>query len=535
MIHTIKYLRDFLVSLNAGSVSASQHVCVRRCFPSLLIGLLLSVIDCSAVQAQADWVRRWDANNNGYIEPTELSDRSRSFLSRFAADYGIDLNSTQSVRRIEDAARQYFERRSRETATTPAAPASSIQGFGPDPNQPLLPDFASPAIKVPYLAADVAEAAEALARFDRNRDGNLTFDEIDPNRWRGPSPAQCDLNRDNKLDRIELAQRYALRRLTEKQQAIADSFAAMRTATPSRPQQRDEDAGAYERGPRDTARADRGNRALAYSLIERFDLNRNGLLEPTEMARLGIDNVKADFNHDGRVDREELASYLFQEMEREGNDLTEVLPTWFFERDLNDDQQIEMAEFTEDWDQEKTAEFARFDADQDGIITTNEILSSKQVVGGQYANAEAKIMLPRSVIVSEIQVDEEVIIGDLNVQLSITHSNVEQLDGYLIGPDGQRIELFSAVGGSDDHFDRTIFNDEAGISVMRARPPFRGEFQPGAVAKRQPSLSSFKGQNLKGVWQLMIRSSRSDRSGILHDWSLIVQPQRDSVDRMLEP
>ncbi len=61
----------------------------------------------------------------------------------------------------------------------------------------------------------------------------------------------------------------------------------------------DEDAGAYERGPRDSARADRGNRALAYSLIERFDLNRNGLLEPTEMARLGIDNVKTDFNHDG--------------------------------------------------------------------------------------------------------------------------------------------------------------------------------------------------------------------------------------------
>ncbi len=108
-------------------------------------------------------------------------------------------------------------------------------------------------------------------------------------------------------------------------------------------------------------------------------------------------------------------------------------------------------------------------------------------------------------------------IGDLNVQLSITHSNVEQLDGYLIGPDGQRIELFSANGGSDDHFDRTIFNDETGISITRARPPFRGEFQPSAVIKRQPSLSAYKGTSLKGVWQLMIRSSRSDRSGILHN------------------
>ncbi len=363
----------------------------------------------------------------------------------------------------------------------------------------------------------------------------MTFDEIDPNRWRGPTPQQCDLNHDQHLDRIELAQRYALRRLTDKQQAIANTFPTSANAMPATSARRqDEDAGAYERGPRNSARADRGNRALAYSLIERFDLNRNGLLEPTEMVRLGIDNVKSDFNHDGRVDREELASYLFQEMEREGNDLSEVLPTWFFERDLNDDQQIEMSEFTEQWSDEKAEEFANFDADQDGIITTKELLSSKQIVGGKYANDEAKVMLPRSVVVSEIQVDEDVIIGDLNVQLSITHSNVEQLDGYLIGLDGQRIELFSANGGSDDHFDRTIFDDETGNSITRARPPFRGEFQPSAVIKRQPSLSTYKGKSLKGVWQLMIRSSRSDRSGILHNWSLMVQPQRDSIDQMLD-
>ncbi len=375
-----------------------------RCSLVLAAWFALLAFECDSVYAQAEWVRRIDANGNGYIEPNEMSERAKSFLSRFSADYGIDLNTTQSVRRVEDAARQYFERRSRESTPPPMAPMPAIRGFGPDPDQAIIPDFGTPEIKVPYLAVDLTEADEALSRFDRNRDGNLTFDEIDPSRWRGPTPQQCDLNHDNKLDRIELAQRYALRRLTEKQQAIANTFSSSVAATTNSMRRQDEDAGAYERGPRDSARADRGNRALAYSLIERFDLNRNGLLEPTEMARLGIDNVKTDFNHDGRVDREELTGYLFQEMEREGNDLSEVLPTWFFERDLNDDQQIEMSEFTDQWSDEKAEEFANFDADQDGIITTKELLSSKQIVGGKYANDEAKIMLPRSVVVSEIQV-----------------------------------------------------------------------------------------------------------------------------------
>jgi subtilisin-like proprotein convertase family protein len=515
-----------------------------RIVPDQLTPMLLAIVMLAiafafaeSASAQSEWVRRIDANSNGYLEPNEVSDRARSFLGRFAGEYGIDLNSTNSVRRVEEAARQYFERRNREaTENTPPVVTSTIKGFGPDPDSYVIPDFTTPEIKYPYTPADLTEADEALGRFDRNRDGVLTFDEIDPNRWRGPSPQACDLDNDSRLSRIELAQRYARRKQLEKQEAFTNQFAASQAppAEESRSDRWRRDVDTYERGPRGTARADRGNRALAFSILERFDLNRNQLLEPAEMSRVGVDIVKADFNRDGRVDGEELGNYFFQEMEREGNDLAEVLPTWFFERDENNDGQIEMAEFTDEWTPDKTDEFAKFDSNEDGIITSTEALSSKQIVGGKYANTEAKVMLPRSIVVSEIQVDEDVIIGDLNLQLSITHSNVEQLDGYLIGPEGQRIELFAGIGGGDDHFDRTVFDDEVWESVMRARPPFRGTYQPAALAKRQPSLNSFKGKSLKGLWQLMVRSSRSDRSGVLHDWSLIVTPNRDSVDQLLD-
>jgi subtilisin-like proprotein convertase family protein len=491
-------------------------------------------------QAQSEWVRRLDANNNGYIEPSELSERSRAFFDRFARDAGIDLNRTNSITRLEEASRRYFESRNRDSSSVNATPqpTSTIQGFEPESSRFVVPEFGSPQVRFPYTKDHLNSAQELLNRSDRNRDGVLTFDEIDSSRWRGPSPQDCDLDRDGKLTLVELAQRYSRREAVDKQEEIIRRFAASQSQTSvsasSSTDRRWDERGSYEGGPRGSSQADRGSRALAYSIIERFDSNKNGTLEPREMASVGIDIVKADYNRDGRVDRNELGAYLFQEMEREGNNLSDLLPTWFFERDLNDDGQIEMSEFTDQWDAEKADEFAMYDTNGDGIITPDELLSSKQIMGGNYVNQEAKVLLPRSVVVSEIQVDESVIIGDLNVQLSITHSFAEQLDGYLIGPDGQRIELFAAVGGSDDHFDRTVFDDEAPINITRSRPPFRGNFQPGAIAKRQPGLSSFKGKNLQGVWQLMIRSSRSDRSGVLHDWALIVKPDQNAIDQMLD-
>jgi subtilisin-like proprotein convertase family protein len=505
-----------------------------------MLWFVAGVISPNSAEAQSEWVRRLDANSNGYIEPSELSDRSRSFFDRFARDSGIDLDRANSISRLEEAARRYFESRNRDSSTPSQTPqvTSTIKGFAPDDGRMVLPDFGSPQVRYPYTKNHLTDAQELLSRYDRNRDGVLTFDEIDPSRWRGPSPQDCDLDRDGKLILTELAQRYSRREALDKQAEIINRFASSQNqsamSTSSSGVRRPDERGGYEGGPRGASQADRGSRALAYSIIERFDSNKNGTLEPREMASVGIDIAKSDYNRDGRVDRNELGDYLFQEMEREGNDMSELLPTWFFERDLNDDGQIEMAEFTDQWDADKTDEFSIYDANRDGIITADEILSSKQIMGGNYANQEAKVLLPRSVVVSEIQVDESVIIGDLNVQLSITHSFTEQLDGYLISPDGQRIELFAGVGGSEDHFDRTVFDDESPINITRSRPPFRGNFQPGAVIKRQPSLSSFKGKNLQGVWQLMIRSSRSDRSGVLHDWALVVKPDQASIDTMLD-
>ncbi len=494
--------------------------------------LVLFFVGCglgisSTAAAQSEWISRMDSNRNGYLEPSEIDSRGRRFLERFAGDYGINLSRPVPVRRLEDAARRYFESRSSGSEPDPSK-FSNIKGFGPDPELALIPEFGTPIIKYPYTKFDLAQADETLERHDRDRNGYLDPAEIERARLRGQPTEENDLNKDGRLSRQELAQRFARERILEQQAALALSL-----PTPPTPVTQTAAVTSTASTIRRRSRgADRGSRALAQSIIERYDQNRNGMLDAREMTSAGMEIGKVDYNRDGTVDPNELTEFLFLEMESQGNDLSELLPTWFFERDQNGDKQIEMAEFTDEWTPAAADEFASYDTNGDGIITADEILASKRVVGGTFANHDAKILLPRSVVVSEIQVDEDILIGDLNVQLSITHTFNSQLDAYLIGPDGQRIELFSGVGGSDDHFEKTIFDDQAGTNIAHGRAPFAGSFQPGALAKRQPGLSSFKGKSLKGLWQLMIRSSRSDRAGVLHEWSLLVEPDLDSVDRL---
>jgi subtilisin-like proprotein convertase family protein len=188
-----------------------------------------------------------------------------------------------------------------------------------------------------------------------------------------------------------------------------------------------------------------------------------------------------------------------------------------------------MSEFTDQWSVERLLEFESLDTNKDGLLTAFEVANAKSAVGGSYSNEVAEVLPPGRTIISEIEISEDFLIGDLNVQLSITHSSVRYLDAYLTGPGGQRVELFSEVGGSDDHFDQTVFDDQASYPITKARAPFKGTFMPEALVKREPSLSSFNGTPVQGVWQLVIRGTRSERFGMLHRWSLIIKPQEELI------
>ena len=173
-----------------------------------------------------------------------------------------------------------------------------------------------------------------------------------------------------------------------------------------------------------------------------------------------------------------------------------------------------------------------FDLNGDGYLTTAEVLKSAWVSGGSYRNDDAQVIPPKRTIISEIEVPDDFLLDDLNIQISITHTYVGYLDAYLTGPEGERVELFTAVGGSGDHFNQTVIDDQSSYSIAKGKAPFEGSFRPEAIDKKQPGLRIFNGKSVKGVWQLVIRGTRNDRFGMLHGWSMTARPSEELPEIM---
>jgi subtilisin-like proprotein convertase family protein len=469
-------------------------------------------------------VRKLDTDGDGDLDPDEITERARRYLQPIAEEEGLRLWRSNSIERVVEEIRDYYEdRERRRSRRIKPSETSGLRGFGLEEDEPMVPEFGSARVPYPYSRDDVERAERIIRRYDRNDDGFLDRREGQRVNWRDEDPfRKNDFNDDDRLSRIELAQRYARRRALE-QTEDREELAERRFGS----DRWDDDDDVRRRSSRRERESSRTSRYLSYSVFGRYDRDRDGRLEENEAYALGISRAEADLNRDGLISRDELDTWLFREMDGLGDDLSDILPAWFFERDENGDRQIDMAEFTSQWTDEKLAEFRRYDENSDGILTTQELLNSKAAVGGSYANDEAKVLMPHSTVVSEIAVSDDILIADLDVKLSITHTHVDELDGFLIGPDGQEIELFTGEGRHDDHFDETIFDDEAGDSITQARPPFRGRFRPEAERKDGPSLSYFDGKSVEGVWKLEIRATRSDRAGILHGWSLTIEPEED--------
>ncbi len=488
-----------------------------------LIGFFLCPIlppsDVAAQGALRDSLERLDQNRNGIIEPEEISPMARNYLAAIAKSGRLSLSRANSIDAWQEAARTHHAaettRRMRRIEIDGSVPDLA---FGAEKSARAVPEFGDAEIRYPFTNEDWELAASTLRRYDRNKDGYLDLTELAEARWSQRNPLDDDLDNDGRLSQIEMAQRYARRRML----AEATNNQIRREVTP-RPTSYDDQASPESETSFTRRRSDR-RAYLASTLMYRFDANRDGRLDAVEAAKIGLPFSQIDIDRDGEISRRELEAYMLQ-LQEDADEAAKGLPSWFFERDANQDGQISMSEFADEWTEELIEEFNALDLNGDGMLTAAEARLSKSLIGGQYTNTEAEVLAPGKTLISEIVVEEDFLIRDIDIQLSITHTYTGHLSGYLIGPDGQRIELFASVGGSDDHFDQTIFDDQANTSITRARPPFNGRFQPGAVIKRQKSLSHFNGSNIQGVWQLVISGSRSDRFGMLHGWGMLVKPE----------
>jgi subtilisin-like proprotein convertase family protein len=107
------------------------------------------------------------------------------------------------------------------------------------------------------------------------------------------------------------------------------------------------------------------------------------------------------------------------------------------------------------------------------------------------------------------------VITDVNVSVNITHTYDSDLAVDLVSPTGQRIRLFSNVGGSGENFTGTL-DDEAATAVTAGTAPFSGSYRPIGP------LSTFDGLGANGTWRLEVADTVELDSGTLNSWSLTI-------------
>ncbi len=108
---------------------------------------------------------------------------------------------------------------------------------------------------------------------------------------------------------------------------------------------------------------------------------------------------------------------------------------------------------------------------------------------------------------------EDLTISDLNVQLEIAHTFLEDLTVTLIGPSGTRVTLLSRNCGNLNNI-VAVFDDAGTPLSCSGNPAISGTVQPLG------SLAAFNGESTLGEWVLEISDGAASDGGSLDAFSL---------------
>jgi subtilisin-like proprotein convertase family protein len=151
------------------------------------------------------------------------------------------------------------------------------------------------------------------------------------------------------------------------------------------------------------------------------------------------------------------------------------------------------------------------DTSNDAVSTTIINLSCSTI-----ENTTSQPVGPDSgtVTTSVINFTDDFVVNDVNVTININHTWDADLEIKLVGPNATEVILASAVGGQDDDFINTTFDDDADTPIADGSAPFTGSFQPTG------SLANFNGSQSAGDWSLVITDNANGDEGTLNNWSL---------------
>ena len=386
----------------------------------------LIAASCLPSQASAQnieaYLRRADLDNDGKIAPGEM----RGPIKRYLASRGHDINETHQISDIvEGATGKKAETKAKETKAKAGAKAKSdlkVPKFGVDSKAKVsITTFGAAAEPIKYSEEVTTKARELIAQYDRNENGMLDDFEISRMPWGSPRPSASDKNGDGRLSFQEIQDRYRDREVAKQRSGESSSEAdrgrgrwgnssgrrgwfnrseeGARSSRDSSRDARDDDddddddrsASRGRLGSQSNANEDQRKREQAEKNVESYfrsrDLDKNGVIEGDEMKKV-YSRARYDKNRDGKVTKAEVYAVMApsstnritatksssnRSNSRYNKARSNPRPSSAFTKaDKNEDQLVQMHEFSDTWTEKKLNEFTAKDNNGDGVISPEE-------------------------------------------------------------------------------------------------------------------------------------------------------------------
>ncbi len=356
---------------------------------SLVLFMLLALGMCIAgrdlLAQPSDFLKRFDRNNNGMLDPNEVEGRFGDFLKRMAENNPkIDFSKPVPLDRLT----QEFQRM-REQRMQGGGPGGGMMGRGGPGGG---------------FSGRGGPGGGMMGR------GGPTSGRMD--RGRSSSGQQNSTYASTTIEVEPLVPRFGIEmELTPPSGfgAEADLFTIEVTDQDRREAERA--FGYYDRNRDRKIDAEEMKRSRYGSDLPLFDRNRDGIITLNEMeyryaqrrvnneggsstASSGKDSRKSSDKDDEpeagwRANRDEDRKSYRAQAPAEGTQ--EGLPDWFPRDDADGDGQVAMAEFSVSWSDSVMSDFNQFDLNLDGMITPQECLKAgaNGVVRGESVDASS--------------------------------------------------------------------------------------------------------------------------------------------------
>ncbi len=362
----------------------------------------------------SEMLRRADKNGDGKVEPNEIDERFRGFTNRLIERYGMDPKKTVVLETIKKKFEKMRDggasKKDEDISVTFGIP--SFEEFA-DEEPAMVPDFylsedsvllQSGSLESRYEQSILTQVDRALQINDKNRDGVIDSNEIRQGQWQRPA-SDSDLNKDGKLTKVELAERYVKnsggRGRIEKGKTSSSSSRSNSSGTRSSSKKPSSSGrSSFSRsssGRSSSSRKSRGSQddkitSYAKTIIKKYDKNGDGKLDSSESSGVRSLPRNADKDGDKVISLDEMIvayggksrgasssassrgkyngnnPYLVPK----GSELTEGADSEFQKLDRNLDGLVQMHEFAKSWTDELASSFGKMDANNDGQLTVEE-------------------------------------------------------------------------------------------------------------------------------------------------------------------